>query len=443
MRHLSLRPKTLVRHVIVSILLALGILLIPNLSVFDEELLPEITEHLATLRHPDIEGNAAPLMYGLAAASDRDMESAGEAMLARLHAKYRENKPANLSEQEYLEIMGGQDLDKHWSSLYPAVRCNPREQSNCFDILLSELEKNPVNDQRLLVQLARYKSIIQMPHFIEATHELDANSPLPEYGQSLYLGRIVAADSYLNAGINGLIKTSTAEMKFWRTALKESQTLLGKMVAINTLKRNLDNLSYAISKEPELTDDTLAALGDLLQPLHHDELHVDLFAGEYRIMANDPDVFTSMGENLKTPKWLLRLLGQHKATVNRVYQQTYAPAQKLSQMSSPDFYIAAQAPLKPLSFSRLNPYNLGGKIATDHVWEMADYIGRIHDLNGIFLLVNLQRELKVSAPHDLTTAIKASRFRNPYTQKPFAYEPATNTLSFACYDARDSCRIQL
>src|SRR5690606_13800669 len=132
-----------------------------------------------------------------------------------------------------------------------------------------------------------------------------------------------------------------------------------------------------------------------------------------------------------------------KATVNRVYQQTYAPAQQLSQMSSPDFYIAARAPLKPLPFSRLNPYNIGGKIATNRAWELADYIGRIHDLNGIFLLINLQLDLKRNPSQDLTALIKSSRLRNPYTQKPFAYEPATNTLSFACFEARDSCRIQL
>ena len=112
-------------------------------------------------------------------------------------------------------------------------------------------------------------------------------------------------------------------------------------------------------------------------------------------------------------------------------------------MPAPEFYERAQTPIKPLEFSRFNPYNLGGKIDLSRNWQLASYIGRGHDLAGIYSLVALQLALKINPPQDIAAAIKLSPYKNPYTEKPFDYDPATKALSFQCFEVKDVCKITL
>jgi hypothetical protein len=115
----------------------------------------------------------------------------------------------------------------------------------------------------------------------------------------------------------------------------------------------------------------------------------------------------------------------------------------MSQMPAPEFYERAQIPVKALAFSRFNPYNLGGKIYLSNNWQYVSYIGRAHDLAGLYSLVALQLELKANPPQDVIAAIKSSPYKNPYTEKPFDYDPATKALSFQCFEVKDVCKITL
>ena len=112
-------------------------------------------------------------------------------------------------------------------------------------------------------------------------------------------------------------------------------------------------------------------------------------------------------------------------------------------MSPSEFYERAQIPVKSMPFSRFNPYNLGGKIAQSQNWQVSPYIGRAHDLAGLYSLVALQLELKTNPPQDVAAAIKSSPYKNPYTEKPFDYDPATKALSFQCFEVKDVCKITL
>lgn len=79
----------------------------------------------------------------------------------------------------------------------------------------------------------------------------------------------------------------------------------------------------------------------------------------------------------------------------------------------------------------------------DTPFAYAPYIGRAHDLAGIYSLVALQLELKMIAKQDWPAAIKSSHHKNPYTKKPFDYDAATQSLGFSCFSAADICQIQL
>ena len=131
------------------------------------------------------------------------------------------------------------------------------------------------------------------------------------------------------------------------------------------------------------------------------------------------------------------------ASANWYYRQTLKPAFAFNNMSPAEFFEHAQTPTKPLEFSRFNPYNLGGKIYQSKKWEYATYIGRTHDLAGIYSLVALQVELKSITEQDWADAIKQSSYKNPYTAKPFDFDTTTKSLSFSCFSESDICQTQL
>lgn len=423
--------------------LGVGIVLIPNLSVFDEAQLPEITERLSKPVNPNVEGNAAYHLYGLAAASDKDPYTVGKAVVATLQSKHAKGLMANLTEQEAADLFGGNGKwDEEWARLYPAADCKPREKADCFAQLLAEVKTQPLTQPRLLVQLERYNNIIKLPHLIEDMRLMDYTSPLPSYYIVMQMGKLSQANAYNASGLDGLISNSQADMQFWRMALTDSQTLIGRMVTIAALRRNLSALSFAISKESELSPIQVQSLQTLLKPLTTQEISMEkALTAELRFGAENwktapkqvPD-----GESLM--QWFLI---QPTALNNLFYRQTLKPVFVMNQMSAPQFYERAQTPIKALESSRFNPYNLGGKIYLSKNWQLSSYIGRGHDLAGIYSLVALQLELKINPQQDIAAAIKSSPYKNPYTEKPFDYDPATKALSFQCFEAKDVCKITL
>jgi hypothetical protein len=423
--------------------LGVGIVFVPNLSLFDEALLPEITVQLSNPINPDIEGNATYHLYGLAAASDKDPYTVGKAVVATLQSKHAKRQMANLTEQETVELYGGKEKwDEEWSAAYPATSCTPRAKADCFAELLPQVKAQPLTQARLLVQLERYNNIIKLPHLIEDTRLMDWTSPFPNYNLAMQVGKLSQANTYNASGLDGLISNSQADMQFWRMGLADSQTLLGRMVSLASLRRNLSALSYAISKETEISTDQVQNLQTLLKPLTSKEITMDrALTGELRFSAENWK--TAPNEIPQGESRILSFLNQPTASVNLFYRHTLKPTIALSKMPAPEFYEHAQTPVKALEFSRFNPYNLGGKIYLSKNWQYAPYIGRAHDLAGIYSLVALQLELKTNVPQDVAAAIKSSTYKSPYTNKPFDYDSATKTLSFRCFDAKDICSINL
>lgn len=423
--------------------LGLGIVFIPNLSVFDEDLLPEITDLLSKPVNPEIDGNANYHFYGLASASDKDALTVGKAVIHTLQSKHAKGESATLTEQERAELFGSTDnLDIEWLESYSAAKCSPRENMGCLENLIEQIKDKPLSSERLLAQLNRYKTIIQQPHMIEDTRLLDYTSPLPAYGPVLYLSRLNHATTYQQFGLEGLVSSSQTDMKFWRMALVESQTLIGRMITINALRGDLLNLSFAINKLPSITPALEKNLRELLKPLSPNEINIDAaLTSELHLSVNNRDFYSeNVPEGISLP---LSLLIQQTASVNLYYKKTIKPGLILGKLSPSEFYERAQIPVKATPFSRFNPYNLGGKIAQSQNWQLSPYIGRAHDLAGLYALVALQLELKTNPPQDIIAAIKTSPYKNPYTEKPFDYDTATQTLSFQCFEVKDVCSIRL
>jgi len=214
------------------------------------------------------------------------------------------------------------------------------------------------------------------------------------------------------------------------------------MITINALRGDLLSLSYAINKMPSLSSSQEINLKELLKPLSSHEINIDAaLISELRLSVNNRDFYSeNVPEGVSRP---LKFLIQQTASVNLYYKETIKTGFVFGKMSPSEFYERAQTPVKATPFSRFNPYNLGGKIAQSQNWQLPPYIGRAHDLAGIYSLVALQLELKTNPPQDLIAAIKLSPYKNPYTEKPFDYDPATKALSFQCFEVKDVCKITL
>ena len=76
-------------------------------------------------------------------------------------------------------------------------------------------------------------------------------------------------------------------------------------------------------------------------------------------------------------------------------------------------------------------------------WQ--DYIGRVHDLNGMISLVLLQGEIEAGRGRRVEDVLQSSVHRNPFTAKTMDYDAGAGTLGFPCVAGylEEVCRIRL
>src|SRR5690606_36310481 len=130
-----------------------------NLSWFDEPLYPEI-ERLREPNAVSMTNNAYPLIYGFAAADDRDARTAGLAIVDALRERRALGQPITLAADEMADMLGGTGLDEAWQSGVESLPCNSRLSLDCADRLLAEIEHGEAVHPRLAVLLERYEQVL-------------------------------------------------------------------------------------------------------------------------------------------------------------------------------------------------------------------------------------------------------------------------------------------
>ncbi len=154
-------------------------------------------------------------------------------------------------------------------------------------------------------------------------------------------------------------------------------------------------------------------------------------------------------------KMLLAVSTQPNATLNRYYEQITQPMMELAKASPSQFKQRVQQGMAAQFDYRIFPpdlYNLGGIVMlqtfrSNQAW---DYIGRIHDLQGMLSLVRLQIEIEQTLNRDAMSfddetiqgLIDASTSRDPYTQEAMSWNRESQTLSFDCF-GESLCQINL
>lgn len=445
-------PKAL-KSLVIVLISAVVIIFIINSSVFDEELLPEISAMLKPKPTLSEEKNIYYALMGLEAADGKDMVSAGVQLIRRYRDNRDNRKLDDITSQDYAEILGDSKLDEHWKSQY--TRCNSRIEDKCFDKLIQQLKNKPITDQRLIKMLARYKTIQEMPRYQDIQDSTFA-TPLPSYSTILILSQLHATNSYLTKPVDNFLKDLHQDLKFWRKILAQSSTLIGQMVAVAAIRNDLEYLSALIANQ-QLSAEQIILIEKILTPISHQEHNIAAaFQGEQVAMHYYLQNFKvdEIAEAYGLSSALMPWFVQSNATSNTYFKYFTQPLIELSQHATPDFTQALKEYLKYnnanekinslTSFSPSSLYNLGGKFFVKAAaGEAFYYIGRIHDLNGIYGLISVQLQLKQSDVEKAEIIIENSPHKNPVTGLPFEFDPKQNRLWFSCFDKPSKCRVFL
>jgi hypothetical protein len=436
-----LRPLLQRIAILAGVLVAFTLII--NLSWFDEELNPDLARMLPP-QPVSMEDNAFPLVYGFLAANDRDPRAAGMEIIATLRQRFAAGERATLSADEIDEILGNPAPARNWSDLFASMACNPRFEIDCPDRLIDDLAAGGVSDTRLKVLLDRLETVFAMSRF-EENQEYDAYTPTPSYGM-MSIARIRLARSFNEKTTLQFLDDVTEELRFWKTMLRDGQTLIAKMIALAGLRNSSQFLS-ALMRERNLSPGELARIGEVLTPMTDDERDIgETFLAEFRLAALSDKSFAVL---LEGPSGLTQLALQDNATYNEFYQTITLPLRFRAALSAPEFF--EQGAYEDLSYNfRAFPpplYNLGGKLTLKYFSSqigMTGYISRVHDIEGRIALVLLQAEILANPGRRVESVIAASQHRNPYTLEPMDYDPATSRISFPCLDrGGDICAVAL
>lgn len=446
---ISKMPFKKISLYLISVLLGFAlIVIIINLSVFDEELHPEVKRSLEVAPEINPQQNAYLALFGMPAATDKDMQQVGIQLIARYLQNRDQHEKDELTDADTLEIKGGKDLDAIWSKQYQ--RCNSRQKFGCLATMQAQINSNPITDPRFNVMLERYKTLITMLQYQELRYP-SVLTPLPQFGQPLDIAKIYLAQLSTDKDPMVFLMAVQKDMQFWRMVLNQGDSLISKMIAVAAMWNDLQYLSDFMHNKT-LSEQQNNLIQQFLVTLNKDELNVsEAILGEARWLRG---MYPEIEKN-----WITRAAFHNNATINSNYFYTTKPDLTLAQLSSTQFaeyiqknqgkekqessntYADTQS---PLTWSPSSLYNLVGKlIVNTGKPDMSDYIARVHDLNGMILLVQLQLSLKNVPLESIENSVKISNFKNPYTNQAMQWNQTEGTLQFTCLAKKFNCQVKI
>ena len=438
--------KKQIKILLTVIGLFIAIVLIINTSPFDEKLNPAITKIMKVKPMPKIEGNAYYAIMGLGAASDKNIIKTGRTLITH-YQNNRKQGNDNLSDKDSREILGiKNNIDEQWLEKYG--ECNSHTEDDCL-LKLSELLLNPLIDKsRLTLMLKRYNEVLSLPYYANF-NDITIGTPLPSYRLLLKLGSISLAQHYNATDKTDFLLHLDKEITFWKMVLLDGEMIIDKMIAQASIRNNLDYLStYLRNNQPSA--EQIDLIQSILTPLTEQELDIsDSYISESRTMFKAINALKPFDEDFNT------FLLQKNAHHNLMYKYFTEPNVTMSRMATKDIYQAIKNGKMEkinkqksalVSYNPSSLYNLTGKsmIAKsfcDNCWY---YAARLHDLNNIFNLVQLQLELTINETSNVAEYISKSSIRNNFTDEPFDFDALENTIKFQCMDANyTKCSVKL
>jgi hypothetical protein len=435
------------------------LVVLTNLSRFDEPLLPEL-EALRDSKPAPFEDNAYPFALGFLAAERRDPRAAGVEIIGILQARRDQGRPATIGKEEKQAILGaplaneGLGIGSHPAETRPSALvnslglvCQPRHQLDCAHRLIATAASLDPNEPQLALLFARYETLLRQPHYVE-TPPSDPMSPWPPLGPIMELGRVRLAISFRTDATAVFLEKASQDLAFWRMTLREANLLGTKMSALAATRWAHDFLS-TLMRERQLDARDLAQLRGFVRPFTREERDIGAaFLSESRtaLLGGTP---SDAGD----ASWMVRLVLQKNATFNQQFRETIEPMRDRSSLDAREYY--GRKAYEPLRHEfRWSPgmfYNLGGKLALSRsAWDPHHFPSRVHDEDGRITLLLLQAEIEEHPDVEVATLVRSTAHRDPYTGEPMEYDPRAGTLGFACLhtavhppEAPEQCSVAL
>lgn len=391
----------LIRPALIVCSLAALALIVPNLAMFDQLLDDDYTTALPMGSNTAPSDDAMRFILGLTSESGRDPQRVGAARLAaRLEA----------TDQDENIAVSDSGPDQVWLDRYPSVSCNARSQLGCLERLRQDLARTPVEDPRLRLMLNRYRALRNRTGFDEAAL-LQSRSPLQtNYGMLLRLARLNTALRLHEDGMDAALSELQADRVFWEMMLRESDSMLARMVAVAGLWTQLQFVSELVATQT-LTPEQLQQGDAIVRALPPQARDLGAaFATEQAYLVEE--LHELQAQSPLPRRLLVGLTMQPNATLNRFNRQITRPMIDLAKLGPVKFRQRAEKGLQPDFSHRVFPpglYNLGGTLLLRQFrsYRPWDYIGRIHDLSAMLGLVRLQiriQQARTNGAGELTDA---------------------------------------
>lgn len=421
-------------------------LLLAAINAFDEELKPEalaFADFSGETIAPEQNGYFA--WVGLRAPMGEHPHTRGLQIVTQVNDKL-DAVPHDIQDFINFDTFLGPTALKFSNNL--ASLCG-RDETDCLDryrAKTTDIEKQ-VRENKVLLE--RYHSLYPYPHFHETIKPRYYAPFFYDPGSVSSLARAQYVLHALRGNPSLALRQLYDDTLFWRRILVETRGLVGKMIAVASIKRNTQITSEIVARYP--TDKTtLALVTQAVLPLTDQErdltkVYRNEFASTMHFFATVPteklaQCTTESIYDCAIDKLTRTFLFKPNATINQNFESIGRIAAR-SKLSAAEFLKDTKENLASdhndwdwLSSWHF-AYNPIGKILNAIAEPAyANYTARIHNLDGFLRLVSLSLAVKQQSVRDtdmqMFLAHESPNLRNPYTNEPMLWDADNRTIYF-------------
>jgi len=416
-------------------------------NAFDEPLSADAKLLAADSRQATPEPrNAYVWMLGLDAPPGEDAYASGARVVARL--RQVEARGEDLARDDplfadRLAVNGEQPMP-----------CRP-ERVSCLDTVMVDTDAARRNLSAAGIFFERVSAMRAQPDFTDVYTPKSLFSPLPQYQNAARAQSatfLKAAIAVVDGRIEQAVLLAEEDMRFSRRMLSGSTTLIGKLIANVCVARNALFLSDLLSRRPEQMAPYRRRIASALRPLSQQEVSLEPALQNEAAMR----LRTILGEG--PPRGLIWADRDPEAPVppaiaNRMAALFYRPNATaneatrrfhedlaLAQVHTLDFdkaRRASRASIEDYQDLQIREYFVnptGNMLVRAARNDHANYIARMHDLEGLIALVRAQTAMPSwISPADRVAFLRSKEgesFADPYTGLPVSVDQATGDLFF-------------
>ena len=282
--------------------------------------------------------------------------------------------------------------------------------------------------------LDRYTALIAHSGWQEDASSLSISGSLPSYsvamdGQRLLLLRArELAQQGDAATVHSLLER---DLQFWRTALQSSDTLISRMIATVAITRQFTLGNVVLRKLPQASQGAAMPVSWRRPISGAERSMVRCTVGEWLFVLDAMRSIEASEDRLTRP------LFQMQDTANRFAELYWQTAQKFEVPLAQYQDAAREADeLSGLAAAEAAAsreiYNWRGIRMLEDTTRFSQYALRVGDIEGVRRAAVAAATLRASGvdAKDVPAALAGAEERDPYTDRPFDWDPASSAIVF-------------